>query len=63
VCGAGAQPTLAAVLGKKSKFVPYFKPFDKSDSSQKGVLDFLSRVSMGDETMHKLPPGLTAPAA
>ena len=37
--------------------------FDKSDSSQKGVLDFLSRVSMGDETMHKLPPGLTAPAA
>jgi hypothetical protein len=37
--------------------------FDKSDSSQKGVLDFLSRVSMGDQTMHKLPSGLTAPAA
>ena len=57
------QPTLVAVLGKKSKFVPYFKTLDKSPESQKSVLDFLLRVSMGDETTHKLPPLLAPHAA
>jgi len=51
-------PTIAAILGKKNKFVGYFNHFDKSPESTKGVLDFLSRVSMGDETMHKMPAAI-----
>jgi hypothetical protein len=30
---------------------------------QKGVLDFLVRVSMGDEKMHKLPKSVLAATA
>jgi len=65
-CARTQVPTIAAILGKKSKFVAYFNAFDKSPESTKGVLDFLSRVSMGDETMHKIPASIeliTPPAA
>ena len=64
-----------AVLGKKGKFVANFQtPVSLQSGAKgppdprliaewhKGALDFLSRVSMGDETMLKLPPSILPPA-
>jgi hypothetical protein len=57
-------PKAVAVLGKKGKFVGYFdEGIDKSPKAIKGMLEFLTRVSMGEETMHKLPPSIAPPAA
>jgi len=57
-------PAFAAVLGKKGKFVADYQRIDGKPEWVNGALDFLSRVSMGDETMHKLPQSIMpAPAA